>query len=768
MLRRLAAAILIIFVTGWVNGAGAQGHAGRGLAGVVQGPDGARLPGVVISIAEGDHVVAQVVSGDQGLYRASGLAPGRYRVHAHLQGFRAADAEVEVTSEAVARLDIRLVLETLTESVTVVGSAARETIEPARIRESGARDVGEAMAGMAGVWKVRRGAIASDVVVRGYQGDNVTVLIDGARLYGACPNNMDHTAFHVDFAEVERVEIGKGPFDLRNQGGLGAAVNIITKRPPEGAHFSAQLSAGSFGYLNPTVTGSYGTRRVAVLGGYSYRIADAYRDGAGRSFLQSANYRPGLSDSRAFEVNTGWTRVDAAPGANHALQAGYTRQRAGVVLYPYLQMDAVYDNADRVKLGYDLKRPIGPIEALHAQGYVTRVEHWMTDERRSSSVGMPGAFSMATRARTSTQGGKAEAVVRGGVVGVEIYRRGWDAETRLAMAKYQPQYSIPDADLVSGGLYGEFSRDLAGGLKLDFGGRLDRSRSAADAVKANTALFRAYHGAAATAATDTYPSGKLRLSWKVLPSLTMTAGVGRTVRVPDPQERYFGLRRAGTDWVGNPFLRPTRNTGVEWSAAYRLGRLYVNGNVHRDALRDAVGVYQQARVRTVTGITNASARSYRNLDATMSGAEIEAMLSVTDRLFLAGDVSVVRGRQHVDPASGVRSPWMAEMPPARTRLALRYDRRGQRHGLFGELEGVYSARQTHVDSDLKESPTPGYGVVNARVGGTLSRLRVAVGISNLFNRAYVEHLSYQRDPFRLGNRVYEAGRNVYTNVGLSF
>ena len=26
-----------------------------------------------------------------------------------------------------------------------------------------------------------------------------------------------------------------------------------------------------------------------------------------RSFLQSANYRPGVSDGRAFEVNTGWT-----------------------------------------------------------------------------------------------------------------------------------------------------------------------------------------------------------------------------------------------------------------------------------------------------------------------------------------------------------------------------------------------------------------------------------------------------------------------------
>ena len=738
------------------------------VTGNVLGPDGARLPGVVITVRSDRTVVAQVVSGEQGAYRVSGVARGRHVVRAELQGFRSVEAPVDAGAASVVSLDLRMGLDALSETVTVVGSAERGSVEPARIRESAARDVGEAVSAIAGVWKVRRGAIASDLVVRGYQGENVTVLIDGARLYGACPNNMDHTSFHVDFAEVERIEVGKGPFDLKNQGGLGAAVNIVTKRPAEGIHINPQVSLGSYGYVNPAVTGSYGTKRLAVLAGYSFRKSDAYTDGSGRSFLQSANYRPSALDSRAFDVNTAWARLDAATRGSHSFQVGYTRQRAGEVLYPYLQMDAVYDDADRVNGRWDLKRALGFVQSLSAQGYYTRVAHWMTDAKRVSSSGMAREYSMATMATTDTQGGKVEAAVPGGTVGVEVYRRGWDAQTQLAMAKYQPQYSIPDVTLTSAGLYGEFTHRLGSAWRVDAGARLDRSRNEADATRANTALFLAYHGGMSTGAVDTYPSGKVRVAYQPAPALTLTAGAGRTVRVPDPQERYFGLRRMGSDWVGNPFLRPTRNTGVEFSLAYRAGRLWVNGTVHRDRLADAIGVYQQARRAAVPGIVNTVARSFRNVDATMSGAEVEAVFPLTDRLFLAGDLSVVRGRQKTDAAAGIRSPWLAEMPPTRSRIALRYQARVLGHSSFAEVETVYSASQSHVDTDLRETPTPAYSLTNARVGATIGKLRVALGVANLFDRTYVEHLSYQRDPFRIGSKVYEPGRNIYTNLSVVF
>jgi len=72
------------------------------------------------------------------------------------------------------------------------------------------------------VWQLRKGAIANEVVLRGLQSRDLNVLVDGQRAYGACPNHMDPPAFHVDFAEVERIEVSKGPFDVRHQGSLAA------------------------------------------------------------------------------------------------------------------------------------------------------------------------------------------------------------------------------------------------------------------------------------------------------------------------------------------------------------------------------------------------------------------------------------------------------------------------------------------------------------------------------------------------------------------
>lgn len=770
MARHVVAGLFVVFglLASGASMAVAQNAWTAAVTGSVQGPDGARLPGVVVTLTDRGNVVAQVVSGERGVYRVSGVRPGRYALRAELQGFRPVTLDVDLGAARTLSFDLQLEIDSLRETVTVVGSAERGTLEPPRIRESAARDVGEALSALAGVWKVRRGAIASDLVIRGHQGENVTVLIDGARLYGACPNNMDHTAFHVDFAEVERIEVGKGPFDLKNQGGLGAAVNIVTKRPPVGLHLTLQLAVGSSRYVNPSLTASYGTTRFAVLAGYSYRAADAYRDGAGRSILASANYSATSQDARAFDVSTAWARMDASPSASHGLQVGYSRQRAGEVLYPALQMDAVYDDADRVNLAYDLKRAAGPVRALRAQGYVTRVAHSMTDARRTSSLGMAGGYSMATRAETQTVGAKGEVVVPGGTVGVEWYRRGWDTRTELAMTKYRPQASIPDVVVTSLGAYGEVSHPVGEALRIDLGARVDRTRNEADAGLADTSLFRAYHGASATSAVDTYASGKVRVTYRVVPALTVSGGVGRTVRVPDPQERYFGLRRAGSDWVGNPFLAPTTNTGVEVNVAYRAGRLFLNGNLHRDALGDFIGVYNQARRTLAAGSTNTSARSYRIVDATISGAELEAVLPVTDRLFVAADVSAVRGRQRLKAVSGTRASWLAEMPPVRGRMAVRYERRGVRVTAFTELEVGYSARQTRVDAELREAPTPAYSVASARLGLAVGRLRLSGGVANLFDRRYVEHLSYQRDPFRGGAKVYEPGRTLFTHVSLVF
>ena len=378
------------------------------------------------------------------------------------------------------------------ETVSVVGEAPRATLEAPELREAPAVDVGEALGAKAGMWRLRKGGIATDVVLRGLQSRDLNVLIDGQRVYGACPNHMDPAAFHVDFAEVDRVEVGKGPFDVKNQGALGGTVNVVTRKPEPGWHATPTLAAGSFGFVNPSLTLGRGGERISALAGYSYRTSDPFRDGDGRRFTEIANYRPQDQADRAFSIGTAWGRVVWTPATGHQLDLAYTRQDAGDILYPYLLMDALRDDTDRLNLRYEATGLGARRASVRAQGYLTRVDHWMTDERRTSSLAKPRAYSMGTQADTRTAGGKVEAVLGGLSLGLEGYERYWDATNEMAGSGYAPQAMIPGVAVRVAGTFAEYQRPIGHGMTLSAGARIDAARSEADATKASTLLYEAY------------------------------------------------------------------------------------------------------------------------------------------------------------------------------------------------------------------------------------------------------------------------------------
>lgn len=152
-------------------------------------------------------------------------------------------------------------------------SPREESLTIREVRESPARDMGEALRQVEGLSYVRKGAIANDVVIRGLQRDNINVLIDGVRLYGACPNRMDSPAFHFDFAEVEQIRIVKGPYDVENAGSLGGLVDAVGKKPKKGFGSDLSFTYGSYDSVNASGTASYGTDRIDGLLGYAYKYS---------------------------------------------------------------------------------------------------------------------------------------------------------------------------------------------------------------------------------------------------------------------------------------------------------------------------------------------------------------------------------------------------------------------------------------------------------------------------------------------------------------
>ncbi|MGW8179787.1 MAG: TonB-dependent receptor domain-containing protein, partial [bacterium] len=410
------------------------------------------------------------------------------------------------------------------------------------------------------------------------------------------------------------------------------------------------------------------------------------------------------------------------------------------------------------------QNPTSSIMSFMVQAYYTQVNHWMTDKFRTSSADAIRGYSMGTMADTRTLGSKTELQFRDWTFGFEAYQRFWGAFTEMAKLNYKRQFSLPDVNMTGLGFYGEYLRPLSERLTLTTGARLDRIRSEADEPKANTGLYWAYHNTRLTSELDVSPSGHARLDYVTSPGVHRALGVGTSVQVPEPSERFFALKRKGNDWVGNPTLRPSRNTGIDGTLSLEQLGFLIEATIFVNWVNNFITLYDQARLHDVLGVSNSQARTYTNTDARLWGTELNLVFPLQDRIFLSGDLSYIRGTKDPRAELGILSSNLAEIPPLRGRVNLRFD---QGH-FFTAIEGVYSAAQNRIDSDLSEETTPSYAILNLIGGIRRGRFGINAGLGNLFNRNFTEHLSYQRDPFRSGAKLTEPGRNVFVNVGVDF
>jgi iron complex outermembrane receptor protein len=89
------------------------------------------------------------------------------------------------------------------------------------------------------------------------------------------------------------------------------------------------------------------------------------------------------------------------------------------------------------------------------------------------------------------------------------------------------------------------------------------------------------------------------------------------------------------------------------------------------------------------------------------------------------------------------------------------------------LEGVAYARQDDVSKTNDETESAGYGLANLRGGIEVMRnLSVNVGVENIFDKQYQNHLSginrVTDSDVAVGERVPGTGRNYYATLQYRF
>lgn len=670
----------------------------------------------------------------------------------------------------------------LLEEIIVRGqeqSAFSSNLTIREVRESSARDLGEALQNVPGMSSVRKGAIASDVVLRGMQKDNINVLLDGVRLYGGCPSRMDPPSFHFDFAEVESVEVIRGPYDLSHPGSLGGMVNAISKKPPIGTDIDLNVTGGSYDLLHSSLTASYGADIYDVLGGYAYKYSLPPEAGNGKRITEiypaaSPNrYRDDKVDSRAYDINTGWVKAGYKFKESGRSELSYSYQDAGHVLYPYLLMDADYDKTHRLSWTTHIKEKTGAFETSEIQLWWDQVEHLMSDRNRVSSLPsmmVTRDYGMETDSETSVSGARANGVVKVGEgelkSGLDYYLRNWDATNTAAMfMMYTEQAMIPDVDIDNIGAFADYTWPADKDWQLSTGIRIDHTTAEATALSATrlATLYHPYHPASEKDTDFTEAGGNLQLTWKLQDSFEFSTGIATATRTPDPQELYHGLQRAATmmmpnavSWIGNPDLDAVRNNQVDIGLKMTTETTFLSTGLFFSDLDNYIYLTDATDPDGAGPLTRA--RTYKNIDAEMWGAELNLQSALPWDLFLTITLNYTRGEN-----KEIDEP-LAETPPLNGSASLRYDV----DSWFVEAIERFADRQDRVAASLQEQETAGWNVTDIKGGYYFDNWSLIAGVNNLFDNYYFTHLSYQRDPFRSGIRVPEAGRTAYMTISYNY
>jgi len=608
---------------------------------------------------------------------------------------------------------------------------------------------------------IRRSGIANDILIRGQKRDNITVEVDGTKVYGACVNRMDPPVSHVVANQINTVEVIEGPYDVTTFGTLSGGVKITTKKPTKKLQGSINLGFGSWNYRKFGATVSGGNDFIRMLATVSSESADQYHDGNGDNFAQQLDkfiqenpgvagtaYKSEYKNLPAYKKKSAMAKAFIKTAKDQELRLSVTANRSDDVLYPNSKMDADYDDSNIYSVIYNIDNITKNYKNINFEYYYSNVDHPMSTYYRNSS-GAGSINSVTNHLRTSMRGAKLKNSLNAAgykiLVGLDASRRTWDGKyyktlTDLPLGGYSK--SIRNAITDNAAIFAKVVKDY-GPLNVTVGARYDDSSVTDDAYANND-----YNSFGANIMT-TYNINK---------KSKIFLGVGQAYRVPDARELYF-ISSTGNH-VGTPTLNQTKNQEVDlgYETNNEMFKLKIKGFYSK--LSDYIYIEK-----------NVAVNAFSNIDAYIYGGEASASLYLSDTVTLDMGASYKRGKKD-EPLAGQTGTNLANMAPLRGNIALNYE---YANDSTATLEVRASDRWTDIDEENGEQVIAGWAILNAKVKHAVNKkFDLTIGMNNILNKTYAVNNTYAdltliteggTSDIMLMN---EPGRYFYTNLDFKF
>ena len=657
-----------------------------------------------------------------------------------------------VTFSALYSADIKL--STIDVESTIITEVAQNAQTSA--------DVAEALStSVPSIDMSRRSGIANDVLIRGQKRDNISIDVDGTKVYGACVNRMDPPVSHIVANQIETIEVIEGPYDVENFGTLSGGVKIKTKQPTKEAKGQLNLGFGSFNYKKFGATGSGGSNLVRVLVTVSTESSDQYKDGNGDTISQQIDnfvkknptlagvaYKPQYKELPAYTKKSAMAKAFVSTAKNQELRLSLTANRSDTILYGNSKMDAMYDDSNIYSIEYNIDNLSDAYKNINLQYYHSDVDHPMATTYRVSSNNP--AMDNTNHLTTAMDGLKLKNSFDFEsykfLLGFDASQRNWDGRyynstTGLPLAAGDSK-SLDDATTNNTAIFMKLNRAY-GALNIAVGARYDATTITHATLKSNS-----YTGVGANLVT-TY---NLNHDNKIF------LGFGQASRVPDARELYF--TSSGGNLIGTSNLKQTTNREVDLGYESDNDDFKFKIKAFYSVLKDYIYIEK--------GVT---VNAFQNIDATVYGAEISASYYATDDMSIDLGASYKRGTKDKALAGQINTN-LADMAPLRANLALNYE---YANNSIAMIELQASDKWSEIDSDNGEQEIAAWNILNAKLKHAINRkFDFTIGINNIFDETYAVSNTYaDLTLLTTGGAgdimlMNEPGRYVYTNLDFKF
>lgn len=691
---------------------------------------------------------------------SSKLQGGEYILRASLIGYHNDKQTITLTESEKVEVTIYLQPSVIRLTEEIVVTAKRiETacfsspeaitiIDQQNIERENSRSLPELFGGIAGVFMQKTNHGGGSPFIRGLTGNQNLILVDGVRLnnttfrYG--PNQYLGT---IDPFLVQRVEVVRGAGSVMyGSDAIGGVLNAITLNPAyskQGVDASISISgkwmSGSMEKTGNTRI-NIATKKIALTAGFTYQDFGDIIAGKGIGKQQHSGYTMYSADGklmtrvgRNHELVTAfqYARQDDVPRTDR-LQAGFSRYHFDpqIRLLAYARLKSLYKNKWFRQISFTpsfgQSKEVRNIQKSGQSKITDEQDEVLTtstsieicsqpSEKWSINSGIDYYFDKVFSSKTETDNGS------------EVAKRGYypDGATSLNFAVYSTHtLKYRKFGFQAGGRFNAYKLDIKDN---EFG----------DVTLNPDALI-----------------GGLSVIYHLNSAYNFILSANTAFRAPNINDlSSFGLFAYGIE-VPNANLKPEKSQTLEFGIKNRYEKFsgsFFLFDTKLYNLIDRISTSYNGQ-DSLNGFKVYQKKNFSR--SRICGIEAEGQYILLSWFTLTGNLSYTYGKNLT-----VNEP-MSRIPPLNGYLGLLIS---SKKGFWGRIEWQSADAQTRLSSNDKNDTriptggTPGWNILNIRLGYTWQSLTFSAGFNNLFNEAYRTH----------GSGVDGYGRSMWLSLRFS-